>query len=104
MDKAKELLKTIGLGHRLEHRPVELSGGERQRCAIARAMVTEPAVVLADEPTGNLDEATANAVFDMMLALNERVGTALLMVTHDSRLAGKMDKRYKLENGVLESA
>ncbi len=99
--KASELLKEIGLGHRLEHRPNELSGGERQRAAIARALVTEPNVVLADEPTGNLDENTAQSVFDMMLSLNQRIGTALVMVTHDTKLASKMDKRYQLELGTL---
>jgi len=99
--KAASLLTEMGLEHRLEHRPVELSGGERQRAAIARALVTEPNVVLADEPTGNLDEATAKIVFDMMLELNQRIGTALVMVTHDPKLAAKMDKVYHLENGVL---
>ena len=99
--KASELLAEIGLGHRLEHRPIELSGGERQRAAIARALVTEPNVMLADEPTGNLDVNTAAAVFDIMMSLNQRVGTALVMVTHDIALADKMDKRYHLENGTL---
>ncbi len=99
--KASELLEEIGLSHRLEHRPVELSGGERQRAAIARALVTEPNVVLADEPTGNLDENTAQSVFEMMMSLNERIGTALVMVTHDTGLANKMDKRYHLELGTL---
>ncbi len=101
--KASDVLSSIGLAERLEHRPVELSGGERQRCAIARALITEPAVVLADEPTGNLDESTANAVFDILLKLNEEVGTALIMVTHDSRLAARMDKIYRLEAGQLVS-
>jgi len=99
--KASELLEEIGLSHRLEHRPVELSGGERQRAAIARALVSEPNVVLADEPTGNLDENTAQSVFEMMMSLNERIGTALVMVTHDTGLANKMDKRYHLELGTL---
>ena len=99
--KAKEILADMGLGDRLDHRPVELSGGERQRAAIARALVTEPKVVLADEPTGNLDEKTADAVFSMMMDLNQRVGTALIMVTHDTKLASKMDKIYHLELGQL---
>lgn len=102
--KASDLLEEIGLGHRLEHRPVELSGGERQRAAIARALVTEPNVVLADEPTGNLDEKTAQGVFDMMMSLNQRIGTALVMVTHDIKLANKMDKRFHLEQGRISES
>jgi len=98
---ASELLSEIGLSHRLQHRPIELSGGERQRAAIARALVTEPSAVLADEPTGNLDEKTAQTVFEMMLELNQRIGTSLIMVTHDTSLAAKMDKVYHLENGTL---
>lgn len=100
-DQAAQLLSEIGLGHRLQHRPVELSGGERQRTAIARALVTEPAIVLADEPTGNLDEKTAQGVFEMMMELNSRINTALVMVTHDSGLANKMDKVFHLEQGGL---
>ena len=92
----------MGRGHRIEHRPVELSGGERQRAAIARALVTEPSVVLADEPTGNLDENTAQTVFEMMLDLNQRIGTALVMVSHDMSLANKMDTVYRLEVGGLK--
>jgi len=99
--KAADLLNDIGLGHRLEHRPVELSGGERQRAAIARALVTEPAIVLADEPTGNLDAKTANGVFEMMMDLNARINTALVMVTHDVDLASKMDKVFHLDEGGL---
>lgn len=99
--QASDLLNEIGLSHRLEHRPIELSGGERQRAAIARALVTEPSAVLADEPTGNLDEKTAQNVFEMMLELNQRIGTALVMVTHDTGLAAKMDKVYHLEGGTL---
>jgi len=99
--KAAELLSEIGLDHRLEHRPVELSGGERQRTAIARALVTDPSIVLADEPTGNLDEKTAHGVFEMMMELNSRINTALVMVTHDPGLANKMDKVFHLESGTL---
>ena len=102
--EAAQLLSDMGLSQRLDHRPIELSGGERQRAAIARALVTEPSVVLADEPTGNLDEETADSVFSMMLDLNERVGTALVMVTHDMSLASKMDAIYRLDHGSLTKA
>ncbi len=102
-ERASRLLGDIGLDHRLSHRPTELSGGERQRTAIARALITEPKVVLADEPTGNLDIDTANSVFDMMMELNQRVGTALIMVTHDNTLASKMDSVLRLDHGTIAS-
>lgn len=95
-----ELLEKVGLGHRLTHRPGELSGGERQRVAIARALVTKPSLILADEPTGNLDYANAQAVFEILSELQKDFDTALLMVTHDRQLAQLADKQLALQNGT----
>ncbi len=101
LEQASNMLERVGLSHRLEHMPGELSGGERQRAALARALVTEPDCILADEPTGNLDRVTANQVFELLIEINAALKTSLIVVTHDMTLADKMHRRYQLEDGRL---
>ncbi len=103
MRAAEILLEKVGMTGRLNHKPAELSGGERQRAAIARAVINEPRCICADEPTGNLDKATATQVVQVLLRLNEEFGTSLIVVTHDMELAKKMDTIYTIENGVLRA-
>jgi lipoprotein-releasing system ATP-binding protein len=104
MARSISLLTTLGLGHRLEHRPSQLSGGEQQRVAVARALANRPALVLADEPTGNLDERTADIVLDEFIRLVREEGSAALVATHNDRLAAKMDRVVRLHEGVLAEA
>ena len=102
--KAENILKKVGLEHRINHKPSELSGGERQRVAIARAMINEPVCLLADEPSGNLDEKNAKDILDLIIELNNNQSTALIIVTHDLNIANKMDKKFDLINGRLNES
>jgi lipoprotein-releasing system ATP-binding protein len=101
---ARQMLEVVGLGHRLDHRPGELSGGEQQRVALARALVLKPRLLLADEPTGNLDEATGEGIHQLLVDLNRRLGIAAIVVTHNPRLAERMPRRLRLHEGLVVDA
>ena len=102
--QAKEMLEVVGLGHRLDHKPGELSGGEQQRVALARALVLKPRLLLADEPTGNLDEATGEGIHQLLVELNDRLGIGAIVVTHNPRLAERMPRRLRLAEGLVVDA
>ncbi len=103
-DKARDVLQSVGLGHRTTHYPGQMSGGEQQRAALARAFVAEPALLLADEPTGNLDAGTGHSIVDLMFDLRKRIGTALLLITHDAQLARRCDRAVRMLDGRLADA